>query len=371
MRKLHAAQRALLLVLVAGCPRSEPGDVGPRDASDGPYPDGASFLPPPPVFPDGGVTKVPYDARPVDEAMVQMVCDRYTAAFCAKLKECSQRTFDLNYGTIDRCVSITTRQCHVELTTPGWGGTINSVSACVTSVMSQTCADRVPNCPGTSTNNPIPTPAGTLQVGNPCSQSFQCRSGAYCRVLAGSECGLCFPPLPAGAECVRGDQCVNSTCLTVTNSAGTFGQCVPFKKRGEVCSPVDTCEARTVCVGGQCVDAMPAPPAPPPVGRGEDCSKAACDTRMDIYCNRVTLKCEPLLPLANAGEPCGTLVDGSNGQIQCVAGTTCVGVMGLTRTCVADLALGMACNPTGGARCALPAECVNRACALRDPPVCQ
>lgn len=374
----HHGILALLLSAVCGCGSSSSSnaEMPARDGGrDGVAPD----APARPTIPDGGVTKVPFDARPVDVQAVQAACDRYATAVCPKLKECAQRSFDSQYASVAQCQATTSRLCVLLLSSPGYGGTLPNLSACVTSVSSQTCADNVPACPATSRTSLVPVPSpGTLQIGNPCFSSFQCKSGLFCRVSPMSDCGLCSPPLPAGAECnpLGNDICETGQCLIVQGQR-IGGLCPTARKRGEPCGVLDVCERGTTCTNGACADVappnmMPMPPQPIMPGKaGDDCMRAPCDTRMDLYCNRLTLKCEALPPLAKAGEPCGPLLDGSGGTIQCVGGTTCLGVMGLTRTCVPDLDAGKPCNPLTGARCAIPNVCTNGTCQPRTFPACE
>src|SRR6185436_5807203 len=106
-----------------------------------------------------------------------------------------------------------------------------------------------------------------------------------------------------------------------------------------------------------------------PANLGEDCSRAPCDSRQDgIYCNRLTMRCEAMLPLAAVGEPCGTLVDGSGGVVYCPPGTSCVNKQGLSRTCEPDLVVDEPCRPgnNAGPRCALPAACLDGKCQERE-----
>jgi hypothetical protein len=356
-------------LVASGCGSNGGGDV-PRDAG----PDRPADAPPRPTIPDGGLVKVPFDARPVDLMAVQSTCEKYAAAACPKLKECAPRSFDSQFANLAQCQSATTRLCVLLLSSPGYGATLASVSACVTSVSMQTCADNVPVCPSTSRTNLVPVPAGTLQAGNPCFSSFQCRSGLYCHLGPTLDCGLCSPPLPAGADCIPGlDACEVGSCLQI--GSGLRGLCPTQRRRGEACGVLDTCERGTTCTMGACMDTPPPQMMPMPMAMpgkaGDDCSRTACDNRLDLYCNRLTMKCDPLPPLAKAGEACGSLLDGSGATIQCVGGTTCLGVMGLTRTCVADLEAGKPCNPLTGARCANPNVCTNGTCQARDFPVCQ
>jgi hypothetical protein len=334
-----------------GCSDRGGGAIGPADAARS----------------EAGVTRVPIEAAPVDVAAVALACQQYGSAFCAKLEACAPRTFARDHASLAACQSSTERTCRESLTLPGQMMTLASLSSCIRGVEMFTCQAR-PSLPPA-----CPAGRGNLAEGNPCRQTSQCRRTHYCRIPTGMECGLCHPPLPAGAECTSSDLCEpGSRCVLPGN--GPIGQCLgSMKLRGQGCSPFDQCEPGTLCTAGTCTEPTrePAPPPtapPPPANLGEDCSRVSCDSRQDgLYCNRLTSICEPMLPLAMPGQPCGTLVDGSGGIVYCTPGTSCVGRQGLTRTCEADLPTGAACQPTLGPRCARPATCVSGTCQERDP----
>ena len=181
-----------------------------------------------------------------------------------------------------------------------------------------------------------------------------------------------WPPARNVPRRISVSPAADACCPATDRSASAWG---PPGCAGESCTPFDQCEPGTVCLGGTCTEppgVTPMPPtAPlPPANLGDDCSRVSCDARQDgIYCNRITSKCEAMLPLAMPGQPCGPLLDGSGGTVFCTAGATCVGRQGLTRTCEPDLPVGEACQATLGARCARPATCVSGRC--QEPSVCE
>jgi hypothetical protein len=143
------------------------------------------------------------------------------------------------------------------------------------------------------------------------------------------------------------------------------GTCLATKKIGEACTGRDICDNST-CVAGTCTPRL--------AGMlGQDCTgnPNVCSSSTGIYCNRLTNKCEMNPALAKEGEPCGSLVDGSLGFVDCVAGTGCVGTSGFVRTCLKHLPLGAACKTTQGARCAPPASCTNEVCVIPEVLSCQ
>ncbi len=364
MRRRRAGRGLVHMVLLAAfvdlaCSddrgASAPAPVSPDAAIPDAPPAGTSM-----------VMKVPIDQPPLDLEAINQACQQYSAALCAKLAACAPRTFARDHGTVARCEMNTARTCRDTMTLPGQIMTPASLSSCTRGVEMFTCQTR-PSVPPA-----CPMGRGDLQEGNPCRQTAQCKRTLYCRVAPGADCGLCHPPLPAGAECTVTDQCeAPSRCVT---SIGSMGQCLgAAKMRGQSCGPFDQCEPGTTCAAGKCVDPPMPPQMPPPApmgpaNLGEDCSRVSCDSRQDgIYCNRLTNTCEPMLPLAMPGQPCGTLVDGSTGTISCPAGFSCVNKQGLTRTCEPDLAVGEPCRSVANAsRCVPPAVCFEGKCQERE-----
>jgi hypothetical protein len=100
---------------------------------------------------------------------------------------------------------------------------------------------------------------------------------------------------------------------------------------------------------------------------------ADCDTAANLYCNRLTFKCEVNPPDVKDGELCGILRDGSGASVQCSGGSTCSAPAadGFARACQPRAKYGEPCNVTPlGPICVPGAFCLNQVCVYLQPAEC-
>jgi hypothetical protein len=218
-------------------------------------------------------------------------CGRY---YAAQYSRCGgpQLPADEESRVRDRFV----RSCESEMGLPGSGMTSASVAACASALSASPC-----DLPAG------PPPAcdfhGFLAGGAPCSDGFQCASGACmgtAYITPGgqdgpSTCGTCAPVAALGAACGDIAECAAGTlCITKDTSAA---------------QPVYTCTA--VTLGG--VDAA--------------CDDLTARCAAGLYCSSQTGQCAPL---AVGGAACG---EGSRDYTGgCEPPAACVGLPG-SRKC--------------------------------------
>ena len=175
-------------------------------------------------------------------------------------------------------------------------------------------------CPGTC--DPSASSAGAIPIGGDCSGiGALCVSGAFCsyglttictaKAAAGQSCDTLY----AEESCVAGAYCV-------ANGSNT-GICGKLPAEGQACYPT----------GGY---------------------PYACDSMLD-YCDSVTLKCVPRIPM------------GGN----CSSSASCVGYAACDATghCVSRPRAGESCDDANGLHCLGSLQCSSGTCALPPAPI--
>jgi len=165
--------------------------------------------------------------------------------------------------------------------------------------------------------------SGTLGEGAACRSSLECRAPLHCDGVGVTNSGTCQEPRELGAACgavvdplasyalERELDVLHPLCRNFCSLLSH--RCEATPQAGDSCVASVNCARDQHCVAGHCSDAAAR-------ALGESCADAACG---------VGLRCENrrCVPLARAGEPCGSDFDCREGG--CVAtssGTTVCGM---------------------------------------------
>lgn len=295
----------------------------------------------------------PADRRPNPPPTPEIsdACARYAAAYCERSQTCAP--FRFSWTSEDACRNYYQFACVSILTTPGIDEPPAQLRACASDLRSQSCDDfnggrAVPTC--------FAMP-GTVGIGGPCRISDQCGTGLFCGTRAGAApgCGTCQPRVAPGASCTMSPICPRGH-LCAGPPGATSGTCQRVAAAGDGCGPGVLCALNTVCIQGVCRRL--------PGGPGASCAQYIyCDLVQDLYCNRITLRCERNPQPAPAGAACGPRNDGSGAGQSCVPGARCIGSTSTRQgMCLADIAVGQPCTLLLGAFCEPPAQCVAGRC---------
>jgi hypothetical protein len=267
-----------------------------------------------------------------DAAAIAAACDQAAYARCNQIQECSSTRIAVAYGDLATCRQYLAESCKLTLTAQSTSATVARREACTVALQSQPCADVIytQNLPPDCVTQPGGLPDGAI-----CAVAAQCQS-TWCRVLYGAACGTCGPPPKAGDDCRSSSECL--TGMTCSSAK----VCAPFANVGTSCGPSQPCNDGLTCTNSVCVAGASSLGAP--------CSSvgAGCDPYKGLSCNAATSTCQNIV-LAPAGEACGTVAN----QNQICQAATCT-----HGTCVANAALGGACDLASGPSCRASARCV-------------
>ena len=263
---------------------------------------------------------------------------------CTKLQNCSANDFQVQYGTLEQCLTREELACTDGLGAPDTGATPAGTIACGAALAAEPCAQFL--SPGAPAACVIAGPnSGT------CSFEAQC-STEFCAIGAHAVCGLCEAQPVAGTSCADND-CGESGLVCDTNN----NKCAMPAQVNQACNKTIPCAHGTSCVGdtntqnGKCelqVTTMG--------GTCDPTRKNAptCNSDDGLTCNQSTKKCVAR-PVVAAGMACGLV---NNVETACLGGAHCIIASGRTSgTCIADAMDGGTCNTTAGPDCTFPARC--------------
>jgi hypothetical protein len=308
------------------------------------------------------------------------------AYFDALFGRCSSLSSDPS--EVARLRSIFLEICSSDLQLPGTGMTVAGIESCTTALDIQDCQSA-----GLAVLPPVACVfTGSLPLGTPCNEDFQCMSGFCTNYPIG--CAKCSvrPTLgqPCDARGCAGDAtCINSVCVAVARldaekpcSNASVQQCNPglyCAYESGVCAPLVAevgaacgapssvapgaapggCQPPLECVGSPltCAQGQSLP-------AGSQCS-AAFDCAPGLGCvfgsgNLVgPTHCQPLT-WAGSGEPC----DGTTRQ--CLVGACSNGI------CPAVIPDGLPCDVADASkRCDTLSQCFQNRCVRLDSVVCR
>lgn len=298
-------------------------------------------------------------------------CGRYAEVYCGKYAACLPVGFATVYGNGSECRRLVEASCQRQLSLPGAGETPMRREACADAITIQKCETWIFGLPEICS---MPPP-GSLRGGDVCNFDGQCDTDHFCNrpttqtspgTFSSGACGVCTRRTGAGSACGNGQFPCQIGLVCLSNAAG--GTCIAPKRTGDACTVADFCGSGR-CSNGNCE-------ARRVEGAGADCRlENNCDFLQDLYCNRLTFKCERRPLPAKLGGYCGALYDGSLGFVDCEAGSACTGLAegGFARTCIALAELSQACTTTGpnARRCKPGLVCVTNQCAEPDQRVCR
>jgi hypothetical protein len=215
-------------------------------------------------------------------------------------------------------------------------------------------------------------PVGTRINGQPCAFNGQCSTG-FCSGNRLAACGICADAPKTGDSCatsfcghnqicvdttlicqVRG--ALNASCDAATAPCGAGMTCT-----GAGTSP-KTCQMASTTLGATCGAGTP-----------------GCYFAEGLWCTGTTApKTCGLIAYVAAGQPCGTLTDGSLAVCRAGACYTNTGPAALTDlgTCKANAGDGQSCDTRVGPDCITPARCETQdggtsgICEFPDAPTC-
>jgi hypothetical protein len=192
---------------------------------------------------------------------------------------------------------------------------------------------------------------GTLADGAPCSEGFQCASGAC---LGGTDgCGRCVPRVSEGADCSEARCAYPLVC-------GSTKRCVSSGGQGASCGGTEDCQSFYRCINGHCQRLLPL--------------HAACTTDANPKQCDINLRCTPLserghdgecrpFVLGKDGDPCGVVGKNPSTVVECANGDC------INARCVRHLTDGAPCGPATP-NCEALASCREGTCSLVDPAAC-
>jgi Dickkopf N-terminal cysteine-rich region len=261
--------------------------------------------------------------------------------------------------------------CTGQIALPGSGLTVAVVNSCLDQ-LSTACHTNA--APAGCYN-----PPGTLDIGQPCQASTQCKS-TRCN-LTGSGCGTCAATAAVGEACdsstgvycVSGATCPSGkgTCVAYgsVDTGGTCsgdsecknglfcqtGKCAAVGAAGAACTSDSACTGDMFCVNGKCG---------PLLAVGADCSMAPFACSSGNGCDPSTKKCTAIT-FANPGETCGATT-------YCITGGCHLTGTSATGKCPTVIADGQPCNTADSTQtCQRLSTCVAGTCTAPYTLTCK
>lgn len=268
-------------------------------------------------------------------------------------------------------------QCQELFSLPGSSATVEQLVGCARATLAADCRSATSSTPQACIGG-----AGTLNDGQPCNVSTQCKSLACGFPANGlqSACGTCQSAQATGQPCGRdtslcADQndCVAGTCIhdqtqgvgaectrSMTCAVGLTCMnrvCTPFGGLGSPCRVRNECQDGMACASGTCVQE---------IGLGFDCSTSPRACAMGLKCDPVTNTCRKTM-VANPGEPCGEPAHTACAIGECSAPSeTARGI------CPAIVADGQPCSvKSTDQTCDYLSTCLNGKCRRHNDTVCR
>ncbi len=348
--------------------------------------------------------------RDADQMSTDTACAKYAEAICAQLKSCTGGyQVEREYGTDAECRTQAKLACTTNALYPWSADSPARIMACATATMAQSCGDYLAGAPIAACA--LMLNAGGIENGGSCVSNGQCAS-LFCDTPADALCGTCKANADEGgactnsAQCPAGQSCAGNVCTKVgaagaecrgANPCGPGlscvrpaapapGTCTKLATEGQACDPkllaAPDCEARLglFCQVPAAATTDGGAPAAGDGGAagGDGGAPAAGDGGVAAAIGKCVKR-----TLVNAGQPCGTMPDGSS--VTCKKGAQCVRpliagteVRQATGTCVDEVGLDMACGTISadGPRCKIGYRCVTEAglttgtCKLRVQSAC-
>lgn len=282
-------------------------------------------------------------------------CSDFAQAFCNQLQQCTPFALKQAYGDVTTCTQRAILPCPGALAASGTTMTPSDLEQCVQAIKSETCDEALDNPQPSACSIP-----GTLAAGAACESDWQC-STSFCRLTAGTLCGVCATRAMGMKEPDGGPVCVvDADCAA--NLVCSGGSCVSPGMVGATCGMGQPPCLRTLtCIGGKCAT---------PLAVGATCAAATdCNGAQGLYCDvKGTKKCVQT-GTATSGQPCGVV---SGALVACIDASACTNInMQGQGACHPAAGDGQPCGV--GVTCMAPAACIKStayACQLPDPANC-
>jgi hypothetical protein len=297
------------------------------------------------------------------QTSAERACSDLAVASCQKEDQCVQNAVVTFYGDAATCQARQQLSCLPYLTAPGVTNTTADVENCAAAATAASCEEFLTGIPCLH--------AGTRTVGDACSQTVQCVSGAYCAIVRGTTCGTCAPPVQPGSSCAE-VSCSHGLVCVSDNL-----ECQPLGSNGDACDTDHLCGTGLWCVRPDAATAGRCEPAG--TTAGTPCAPSGytapgCDFDAGLYCDARTDTCAEV-GYASVGAQCG-YVNGT--YVRCTDASACVTVLGQSNgVCKAAAPDGGPCDTVSGPPCLPPARCVtgnptatSGTCEIADPLAC-
>ena len=291
-------------------------------------------------------------------------------ASCNLQSKCDATEFDLQYGSVDECATISEQQSAPSFKLPGITVTNGQLEACANAVNAAGCDDT--SAAATAACNFT----GSLPDGTSCLSDIQCSSG-YCKgsgesstttdngdagTTVTTSCGTCAERVDVGGACDGDDE----NCKTGLACNLQTHLCATPPAKGAACDLTQIrCASGLTCVHAICADPVPAGGAcdvsQDECAAGLACENGKCSTESDQF------------TVATLGQPCGVNI-GASTFIVCKQ-SSCVGAQS-SQKCVANATAGQACASEATEEGAtLPScnpglECIRGTCGTPPVPTC-
>lgn len=199
------------------------------------------------------------------------------------------------------------------------------------------------------------------------------------------RCSAVKGTLPLGEPCSASHECESGACKSSTSPPSACGTCVTAAGEGESCAelpcrPIFSCDSSKLCHE---------PPKLTDPKKGEPCYNFDCAAF--LRCDHATNLC---VELGQEGDPCSTAtlecdfsLDCVNGVCtvptivgenaacawgaRCSEGLTCTQPQPGAQTCKPIVGDGEACDTSDDERCMYPASCENSVCTVLYNETCQ
>ena len=251
-----------------------------------------------PISCGGSVGGSPPDGGSFDADSMSQACANLATQECDAGERCTPEYEAIVFVDRSDCVARRTLGCEAQAALPGVGATVASVQACADGVKA------FAGCPWIFSDSfatgfdghsvhPVDFPVqacaplwrGTLDMGVPCADDSQCKSGFCAGLRSKPSCGTCTPRAQLG-----------DTCGTTPCDDGLFchfdthgkGSCETQTPRGGPCpgTSYGGCGGGLACVQHHCAEPLPVGASCDPLG--EECDYDGRFVECDPYSKKCT-----------------------------------------------------------------------------------
>jgi hypothetical protein len=195
---------------------------------------------------------------------------------------------------------------------------------------------------------------GTIPIGGPCNNDWQCASGVCWQATSPDTCGMCAMVTtvdqPCQVDATLGPLCPDNLICTETDPTGAHLACKPIVPIGSPCVQTEICPGNAYCDSTTSLcKQLPA------IGQPCDYPIWSCDpTQTGSACDGTT--CKAVVAVAN-GQPCGTV---NGNDVRCNGSCGPIDDAG-TGICHAFLPRGAACGTDD--LCSFDTTCTGGVCS--------